>query len=135
MINAGACGIATIDANAKTGFPYGLIVGFAVWFGAYWLRSEEITVEGMIQGSFTLVPYYFFDSIKATVMKKVTKPEFVLYLAYLQFALVLLEAYAEEAQVSGTASPAHLAGNGIERRLRGRPRQDRADFALASAQL
>ena len=33
-INAGACGMAAIDANAKTGFPYGLIVGFAVWFGS-----------------------------------------------------------------------------------------------------
>jgi len=95
VINAGACGMAAIDANAKTGFPYGLIVGFGVWFGAYWLRGEEITVEGMIQGSFTLVPYYFFDSLKATVMKKVSKPEFMLYLAYLQFALVILEAVAK----------------------------------------
>jgi len=104
VINNGACGMAAIDANAKTGFPYGLIVGFAVWFGAYFLRSEEITLEGMIQGSFTLVPYYFFDTIKATVLKKVSKGDFMLYLAYLQFALVVLEAVAKVSVVDKLAT-------------------------------
>jgi hypothetical protein len=103
-INAGACGMAAIDANAKTGFPYGLIVGFAVWFGSYFCNSEEITLEGMIRGSFTLVPYYFYDTLKATVIKKVNKPEFVLGLAYLQLALVLLETFAKVSVVAKLAA-------------------------------
>jgi len=104
LINTGACAMAAVDANAKTGFPYGLIVGFAVWFGASLVRQEEITLESMIQGSLTLVPYYFFDTIKATALKKVNKPEFVLGLAYLQFALVLLEAAAKVSVVTKLAT-------------------------------
>ena len=39
------------------------------------LGGAEVTTQGMIQSALTLVPYYFFDSIKGTV--KVSKPNFV----------------------------------------------------------
>jgi len=98
LINTSACATAAIDANAQTGAPYALIAGYIVWNGAYWLRSSKVTTQGMIQSGLTLVPYYFFDSIKGVV--KVSKPNFVLGLAWLQLLTVMLEAHAK-VSVSG----------------------------------
>jgi hypothetical protein len=93
LINTSACATAAIDANLATGAPWALIAGYLVWNGAYWLRGTKVTTVGMIQSGLTLVPYYFWDSLKGTV--KVSKPNFVLGLAWLQFMTVMLEAHAK----------------------------------------
>jgi len=93
LINTSACATAAIDANIMAGAPYALIAGYFVWNGAYWLRGSKVTMQGMIQSGLTLVPYYFWDSFKGVA--KVTKPNFVLGLAWLQLLTVMLEAHAK----------------------------------------
>lgn len=91
LINSAACGMAAIDANAKAGFPYGLILAYCVCFASHWLRSEDITMEGIMQFGLVLVPYYFYDVIKTYVT--VSKGDFVTGLAYVQLGSALLEAF------------------------------------------
>jgi hypothetical protein len=93
LINNAACGLAAMDANAKAGFPYALILAYIVCFGAHWVRSEAITMEGMMQTGLVLVPCFFWESIKTTVF--ISKSDFITGLAFLQLGSVLLETFVD----------------------------------------
>lgn len=101
LVNTAGCALAAVNANAATGFPFALIAGYLVWHSGCFLKGDSASLESIASASITLIPYSQYDRLSG-LLKGVSKDQFVIALAVIQFLSVQAEVYTGFSLVAKT---------------------------------